>query len=81
VHEWVIHPDVTLIRPILEHRSQWLPRDLPGLIALGREAAERALADYPVVNEPPPRAEPVIAPEDEEMPGLPRGIARFLHRH
>ncbi|WP_297082136.1 patatin-like phospholipase family protein [uncultured Demequina sp.] len=81
VHEWVIHPDVTLIRPILEHRSQWLPRDLPGLIALGREAAERALADYPVVNEPPLRDEPIMPPEDEGTPGQPRGIARFLHRH
>ncbi|WP_159450177.1 patatin-like phospholipase family protein [Demequina sp. NBRC 110056] len=81
VHEWVIHPDVTLIRPVLEHRSQWMPRDLPGMIELGRQAAERALADYPVVHERPPRPEPITPPEDEEMPEQPRGIARFLHRH
>ncbi|WP_159448728.1 patatin-like phospholipase family protein [Demequina sp. NBRC 110053] len=81
VHEWVIRPDVTLIRPILERRSQWRPRDLPGMIELGRQAAERALADYPVVSERPERAEPVMPPEDEEMPEQPRGIARFLHRH
>jgi NTE family protein len=55
VHELEIRPDVTLIHPKLGHRSQWVKRDLPELIRLGREAAERVLGDYPVV-EPRPEA-------------------------
>jgi NTE family protein len=81
VHEWVIRSDVTLIRPILERRSQWLPRDLPGLVRLGREAAERALADYPIITTPPERPTPPLPPGGEERPAPQRGIARFLHRH
>ncbi|GIG55431.1 patatin-like phospholipase family protein [Demequina activiva] len=81
VHEWAIRSDVTLVRPILERRSQWLPRDLPGLVELGREAAERALAGYPVVSPPPERPAAPATPEGEETPAPPRGISRFLHRH
>ena len=81
VHEWAIRSDVTLVSPVLENRSQWLPRDLPGLVELGREAAERSLAGYPVVTPPPERPAAPETPEDEEMPAPLRGIARFLHRH
>ncbi len=80
VHTWAIRADVTMVNPLVEDRSQWLARDLPGLVVLGREAAERALADYPVVNPPPehrPLAEP---PEDEGRLSPLQGVARFLHR-
>jgi hypothetical protein len=50
VHEWEIQPEVTLLHPRLGHRSQWVLRDLPRLVALGRESAERALANYLVVK-------------------------------
>jgi len=53
VHELEIRPDVTLIHPKLGHRSQWVMRDLPELVELGREAAERVLDDYPVVEPRP----------------------------
>ena len=62
VHEFEIRDDVTLISPRLRHRSQWIARDLPGLVELGREAAEEALADYPVIRPRPERvAEPTAA--------------------
>ncbi len=50
VHELEIDSRVTMIRPQIGQRSQWSTRDIPGLIQLGREAAERELAQYPVVN-------------------------------
>jgi len=53
VHEYEIRDDVTMITPKLRHRSQWVVKDLPGLIELGREAAEFALSDYPVVHSRP----------------------------
>ncbi len=53
VHELEIGNDVTLIHPLVGARSQWQGRDIPGLIALGREAAERALGTYPVVKPRP----------------------------
>ncbi|MFW7413628.1 patatin-like phospholipase family protein [Demequina sp. SO4-18] len=81
VHEWVIRPDVTLIRPVVGERSQWVPRDLPGLVDIGRRAAEKALRDYPVVTARPERGPPEDPPEDREMPSPLRGIARFLHRY
>jgi NTE family protein len=55
VHGMEIRNDVTIIAPELGNRSQWIPRDIPTLVRLGREAAERTLADYPVVVEPPER--------------------------
>jgi len=64
VHELEIRSDVTLVSPRLQHRSQWVAKDLPGLILSGREAAERALGDYPVVN---PRPAAVVA----VPPGVP----------
>ncbi|MFW2513155.1 patatin-like phospholipase family protein [Demequina sp. SO4-13] len=81
VHEWVIRPDVTLIRPVVGRRSQWVPRDLPGLVQIGRSAAEKALSDYPIVSDPPDREPPEDRREDEGTPGPLRGIARFLHRY
>jgi len=60
VHEFEIRSDVTLIYPKLQHRSQWVARDLPGLVKLGREAAELALADYPVL-EPRPGTRPDVS--------------------
>lgn len=50
VHEMEIRRDVTVIAPRLARRSQWRGRDIPGLVELGRQAAERALADYPLVT-------------------------------
>lgn len=81
VHEWSIRADVTLIKPIVENRSQWVVRDLPTLVEIGRAAAEKVLADYPIVNPPPERPTPEDPPEDEEKPSPLRGVARFLHRH
>lgn len=81
VHEWSIRNDVTLVNPILANRSQWVARDLPGLISIGREAAEVALADYPVVNAAPEHPPWEVPPEDEEKPQLLRGVSKFLHRH
>ncbi len=49
IHELEIDRRVTLVTPRLGRRSQWVAKDLPGLIQLGREAAERAFEDYPVV--------------------------------
>lgn len=78
VHEFEIRDDVTLISPRLRHRSQWVVRDLPGLVELGREAAELALADYPIVN---PRPELVTPePEAQDEPQRPRGVAAFFQR-
>lgn len=57
VHELEIDKRVTLITPRLGGRSEWVPKDLPGLITLGREAAEHVLRRYPVVA---PRAEPSL---------------------
>lgn len=56
VHELEIRSDVTLVSPKLQHRSQWIKKDLPGLIRDGREAAERVLGDYPIVNPRPAAA-------------------------
>ena len=81
VHEWAIRADVTLVKPILENRSQWVARDLPGLVALGRAAAEKVFADYPIVNPAPQREPREDPPEDEEKHSPLRGVARFLHRH
>jgi NTE family protein len=78
VHEYEIRDDVTMITPRLRHRSQWVVRDLPGLVELGREAAERALADYPVIHPRPAAATPL--PEDPEAPRRPRSVAAFFQR-
>lgn len=51
VHEWEIDRRVTMITPRVGRRSQWRARGLATLVRLGREAAERALADYPVVTD------------------------------
>jgi|GEM_PF-311228 len=84
VHELEIRSDVTLISPRLQHRSQWVKKDLPGLILSGREAAERALSDYVVVNPrpgiPTPSTESaapqVAGPLPEVLVGIPpRGQA------
>ncbi len=88
VHEFEIRDDVTMITPRLRHRSQWVARDLPGLIASGREAAELALADYPVINPRPDDVEPLAAQERptpveqaaQEGPERPRGVAAFFQR-
>jgi NTE family protein len=53
VHEWEIDRRVTMVSPRVGRRSQWRVRGLPALVRLGREAAERALADYPVVRPRP----------------------------
>ncbi|MDN4471715.1 patatin-like phospholipase family protein [Demequina zhanjiangensis] len=53
VHELEIDSHVTMVRPQIGQRSQWVARDLPGLIQLGREAAERELAHYAVVEPRP----------------------------
>lgn len=79
VHEYEIRDDVTMISPRLRHRSQWVARDLPGLVQLGREAAELALADYPVVNPRAESSEPAAQPGREE-PERPRGVAAFFQR-
>lgn len=73
VHEFEIRSDVTLIYPKLQHRSQWVARDLPGLVQLGRDAAEEVLSDYPVLSPrpntrpdagSPTGAIPTVTPED-----------------
>lgn len=56
VHELEIDPRVTLVMPRLHRHSQWVAKDLEQLVDAGREAAERALAEYPVVSERPLRA-------------------------
>ncbi|WP_062201150.1 patatin-like phospholipase family protein [Demequina salsinemoris] len=53
IHELEIDARVTMIRPQIGQRTQWSTGDIPGLIQLGREAAERELAQYAVVS---PRA-------------------------
>lgn len=95
VHEYEIRDDVTMITPRLRHRSQWVAKDLAGLIQLGREAAELALADYPIVNPRPttaeaavtidePAMEEVLQPQSEqeapETSQRQRGIAAFFQR-
>lgn len=88
VHEFEIRDDVTMITPKLRHRSQWVVKDLPGLIELGREAAEIALGDYPVVTPRPQQplqdAKPEVsqaAPrEAHQEPAQPRGVAAFFQR-
>jgi len=47
VHEFEIRDDVTMIRPRIGQRSQWVTADLPGLVQAGRDAAIKALEDYP----------------------------------
>src|SRR5690554_2771083 len=81
VHEWSIRADVTLVRPLFETRSQWVARDLPGLVELGRDAAETAFEDYPVVKAAPERPIREDPPEDEGKLSPLRGVAKFLHRH
>ena len=88
VHEFEIRDDVTMISPRLRHRSQWVARDLPGLVQLGRDAAELALADYPIVNPRPEDPDEVPAqptdaqPEQAapEVPELQRRVAAFFQR-
>jgi len=77
VHEYEIRDDVTLISPRLGHRSQWVKRDLDGLVQLGRAAAELALADYPVVN---PREAVTPEREGHDVPPRQRGVAAFFQR-
>lgn len=81
VHAYEIRDDVTMITPRLRHRSQWVARDLPGLVQLGREAAELALADYPIIN-PRPGSEEPVTPEQATPaePERPRGVAAFFQR-
>lgn len=43
IHEFEIRNDVTVIRPRLGTRSQWIARDLPELVQLGRDAAHSDL--------------------------------------
>jgi NTE family protein len=50
VHEWEIDRRVTVVTPRVGRQSQWRVRGLPALVRLGREAAERAFADYPVIT-------------------------------
>ncbi|MFV0634125.1 patatin-like phospholipase family protein [Demequina sp.] len=74
VHEYLIRADVTYIRPLTDTRSQWITKDLPELVDIGREAAERALADYPIVNPRPPRKDLAAEPDEdpsEPVPGVP----------
>ncbi len=80
-HQWAIRADVTVIHPIVGTRSQWVPRDLPGLVQIGRTAAEAVLVDYPVLTPGPARPPAEDHVEDEEKPPPQLGIARFLHRH
>jgi NTE family protein len=47
VHEFEIRDDVTMVRPRIGQRSQWVTDDLPALVQLGRDAACEALGDYP----------------------------------
>lgn len=71
VHALEIRSDVTLISPRLQHRSQWVKKDIPGLIRDGRKAAELALSDYPVVTPRPATAVAVPAglpPAEEAKP-------------
>lgn len=81
VHAYEIRDDVTMITPRLRHRSQWVARDLPGLVQLGREAAELALADYPVINPRPGSEEPPTPVQATPAePERPRGVAAFFQR-
>ncbi len=50
VHEFEIRDDVTMIRPRIGQRSQWVTADLPGLVQAGRDAAIKALEDYPALG-------------------------------
>lgn len=95
VHEWEIRHDVTMITPRLAGHAPWDVADLGTLVALGREAAEAELADYPVIATRPDHpsaldhgigritASPPTGPPraDAGTPGRQRGIAGFLHRH
>lgn len=67
IHELEIRSDVTLVSPRLQHRSQWVAKDLPGLILSGREAAERSLADYAVIN-PRPQTASTLAESTSASP-------------
>jgi NTE family protein len=91
VHEYEIRDDVTMISPRLRHRSQWVARDLAGLVQLGRDAAELTLADYPVINPRPEDVVPLDQPAqatasttpDTEGPSVPepqRRVAAFFQR-
>lgn len=83
VHALAIRKDVTLISPKLQHRSQWIARDLPGLVQAGRDAAEAALMDYPVVYPVPESREPDAEPVLADMPGAAehsQGLAAFFRR-
>lgn len=88
VHELEIRSDVTLITPKLQHRSQWVKKDLPGLIQSGRDAAEFALKEYEVVNPRPTRrstdSAPVIPaahPATDEIPVLEPDITDYEELH
>ena len=84
VHEFEIRDDVTMIRPRIGQRSQWVTADLPGLVQAGRDAAIKALEDYPAlglrsaVAEIPhriagffrPPAPPVSGVEYPDLPGV-----------
>ncbi|WP_296665558.1 patatin-like phospholipase family protein [Demequina sp.] len=69
VHELEIRADVTLISPRLGDRSQWVAKDIPELIRLGRVAAEETLADYPVISPRPAELPHVEVPEPSRLPG------------
>jgi len=50
VHALELGVNVTMISPRLHGHSQWHADDLPALVQRGRDAAEEALSDYPVVT-------------------------------
>lgn len=68
VHALEIRADVTLISPQLGGRSQWVREDMPGLIALGRAAAEQVLDAYPVVAPRPETLPEVEVPTPARLP-------------
>lgn len=78
IHELEIRTDVTLITPKLQHRSQWVKKDLPGLVLSGREAAEAALKDYDVVNPRP--GTPDSVPPAASVGAPHNGLAAFFRR-
>ena len=88
VHEFEVRDDVTVVTPNLEHRSQWVARDIPGLIQLGRAAAEAALVDYPIVRSRddaeaafPATPQVPTPPAAPETPRPRLGVAEFFRRH
>ncbi|MCB2411633.1 patatin-like phospholipase family protein [Demequina sp. TTPB684] len=69
VHEFEIREDVTMIRPRIGQRSQWVTEDLPALVQLGRDAVVEALGDYPEVDS---------GPAGRDAPGR---LASFFRQH